>query len=290
MIIFVTALSSLQKIQSMPHKILVPVDFTELSDKVIEQAAFVSSTSGSALVLLHIAERTEDLAYLTVRLANKAAEAASRYKVDCESKVREGSIFKEIQSETEEIDYGLVIIGTHGVHGLKQKLMGADILKIITKVPVPALVVQSTSPLRTSFGKIVLPVATHLAYENILQAVVMIGKLFKPEVYIYSIERPGFEWPDQLKKNLELTKEIFDDNGIRYIRVNEKQTVLSVGFARQTIQYARETGADMIAMMSVPSDEYHYFAQQDKENLLTNDYGIPVLCASNHAKRTVIFS
>jgi nucleotide-binding universal stress UspA family protein len=271
----------------MSHKkILVPVDFTELSDKVIEQAALISRTSGSALVLFHIAERTEDLASLKVKLAEKAAETSSRYKVNCESKVSEGSIFKEIQAETEENDYILVIIGTHGVRGLKQKLMGADILKIITKVPVPTLVIQSTSPLRTSFNKIVLPVATHLAYENILQAVVIIGNLFKPEIHIYSIERPGFEWPEQLKKNLELTKEIFDENGIRYIRVNEKQTVLSVGFARQTLQYAQKTGADMIAMMSVSSEEYHYFAQQDKENLLTNDSGIPVLCACNQAKRS----
>lgn len=37
-------------------------------------------------------------------------------------------------------------------------------------------------------------------------------------------------------------------------------------------------------MMSVPSEEYHYFAQQDKENLLTNEGGIPVLCASNLVK------
>jgi hypothetical protein len=32
--------------------------------------------------------------------------------------------------------------------------------------------------------------------------------------------------------------------------------------------------------MSIPTDEYFYFAQQDKENLLTSEVGIPVLCAS----------
>jgi len=40
----------------------------------------------------------------------------------------------------------------------------------------------------------------------------------------------------------------------------------------------------MIAMMANSSEEYHYFAQQDKENLLTNDSGIPVLCACNETK------
>lgn len=269
----------------MPNKkILVPLDFTELSDKVIEQAAFLSNTSGLAMVLLHIADRSEDLASVKEKFANKAIQASVKYNVTCESKVREGSIFKEIQAEAEENDYQLVVIGTHGVRGLKQKLIGADILRIISKIPVPTLVIQSTSPFRKSFAKIVLPVATHQAYYNILQAVVIIGKLFKSEVHIYSIERPGFDWPEQLKKNLEKTKEIFDENGIRHIRVNEKQTVLSVGFARQTLQYARKADADMIAMMSVSSDEYHYFAEQDKENLLSNESGIPVLCACNLTK------
>jgi hypothetical protein len=149
---------------------------------------------------------------------------------------------------------------------------------------VPVFVVQSTSVFRTGFEKIILPVATHLAYENILRAVVLMGKLFNSEVMIYSIDRPGFGLPEQLVKNLELTKTLFEENGIRYKRINEKQTVLSIGFANQTLQYAQKAGADMIAMMSVSSEEYHYFAQQDKENLLTNESGIPVLCASNNKK------
>jgi nucleotide-binding universal stress UspA family protein len=266
------------------NKILVPVDFTELSDKVIEQAAVLGQTSGAALVLLHIAAKAADIASLSAKLAAKAEETINKFKVNCESKVREGSIYKDIQAETEENEYILVVIGTHGIRGLKQKLLGTDILKVITKVPAPVLVVQSTSPFRTNFSKIVLPVATHLAYENILNAVVLIAKLFKSEIYIYSIERPGFEWPETLKKNLEKTRSIFDENAISYVRINEKQTVLSIGYAHQTLQYARKAGADMIAMMSVSSEEYHYFAQQDKENLLTNEPGIPVLCACNLVK------
>ena len=274
------------KTKLMPFtKILVPVDFTALSDQVIEQAAFLGNTSGADLLLFHIVGKEADVAAASAKLAVKATETAEKFKVNCEFKIKAGSIYKDIQAETEENDYILVVIGTHGVRGLKQKLLGSDILKVITKVPAPVLVVQSTSPFRTSFSKIILPVATHLAYENILKAVVLIGKLFKSEIHIYSIERPGFEWPEPMKKNIDRTRAIFEENGINYIRVNEKQTVLSIGFAHQTLQYAQKTGADMIAMMSVSSEEYHYFAQQDKENMLTNESGIPVLCACNSMKQ-----
>lgn len=265
-------------------KILAPVDFTELSEKVIEQAAFLCSKSNSTLVLFHITEKPSEIAVHELKIQDKAAETASKYQIRCEGLVKAGSIFKDIHTEVEENEYMLVVIGTHGVRGLKQKLLGADILKVITKVRVPVLVVQSTSPLITAFDKIVLPVATHIAYENILNAVVLIGKLFNSQVHVYSIERPGFEWPETLKKNIDKTRQIFDENGIKYIRVNEKQTVLSVGFAIQTLKYVKSSGAGLIAMMSVSSEEYHYFAQQDKENLLTNEGGIPVLCASNLVK------
>ena len=265
-------------------KILVPIDFTKLSDKVIEQAAILGAASGADLVLLHCISPSADLATIRVKLAEKAIKASVKYNVTCDSKVLEGSIFKSIPAEAEQNEYLLMVIGTHGVKGLKQKLLGADILKLITKVPVPTLVVQSTSLFRTSFDKIILPVATHLAYDNILQAVVTIGKLFNSEVHIYSIERPGFKSPEQLKKNLQRTSSLFEENGIKHIRVNEKQTVLSIGFAIQTLQYAKKTGADMIAIMSVSSEEYHYFAQQDKENLLTNEDGLPVLSACNLTK------
>lgn len=262
-------------------KILVPVDFTKLSDKVIEQATILARASGADLLLLHCTDRPSDLASARVKLAEKAVKASKKYNVTCDSKVLEGSIFKIIPEEAAENDYSLVVIGTHGVRGLKQKLLGADILKLITKIPRPVFVVQSTSPFRTAFEKILLPVATHLAYENILQSVMVISKLFNSEVHIYAIERPGFKAPEPLKKNLQKTLDLFSANGIKHIRVNEKQTVLSVGFAIQTLKYATKENIDMIAIMSVTSEEYHYFAQQDKENLLTNADGIPVLCACN---------
>lgn len=236
------------------------------------------------MALLHITDKASALVSAHKKLAQKTELASSKYHITCEFKVRQGSIYKDIQAEADENEYMLLVIGTHGVRGLKQKLLGSDILKVITRISTPVMVVQSTSPLNSNFDRIIMPVATHLAYEHILDAVVMIAKMFGSEVHIYSIERPGFEWPEPLKKNLEKTRSLFEEHGIPYKRVNEKQTVLSVGFAQQTLQYAQKAGADLIAIMSVSSEEYHYFAHQDKENLLTNQGGIPVLCASNLSK------
>lgn len=51
--------------------------------------------------------------------------------------------------------------------------------------------------------------------------------------------------------------------------------------ARQTIRYAQATKAGIISIMSVPTREHYYFAQADKEEMLTNEFRIPVLCSSD---------
>ncbi|MEO5584342.1 MAG: hypothetical protein ABIQ75_02715, partial [Flavobacteriales bacterium] len=67
--------------------------------------------------------------------------------------------------------------------------------------------------------------------------------------------------------------------GIAIKTVEEPSTSFSVGFSWPTIDYAKRVGAGCIAIMSVASDEYRYIADAEKERLLTNEPGIPVLCA-----------
>jgi hypothetical protein len=68
-------------------------------------------------------------------------------------------------------------------------------------------------------------------------------------------------------------------SGVKMIRVQEEQNVYSIGFAKQTINYAARINADAICIISPSSEEYYYFAPSDKDSLLLNENRIPVLCA-----------
>jgi nucleotide-binding universal stress UspA family protein len=261
-------------------RILVPVDFTDLSSEVTDQAIAISKKTGLGITLFHVLDKSSH-PESTDELATKADFIQKSQGIECNSKTMEGSIFNVIPKESKEEDYALMIIGTHGIRGLKQKLLGADILKLISKVAVPAIVVQKDGPVIESMDRIILPAATHAAYDQLVKSVIFFATHYGSEVHLYTIERPGFEWPANLKQNIEATKKLFEDKGINLKRVSEPQTMLSVGFAKQTLQYAEQIHADMICMMSVPSEEYFYFAQQDKENMLMNEHLIPVLSTSN---------
>jgi hypothetical protein len=54
-----------------------------------------------------------------------------------------------------------------------------------------------------------------------------------------------------------------------------------MGFAKQILKYSTQAKADMIAVMSIPTPENYYFADSDKELLLVNEPGIPILCTTD---------
>ncbi len=172
-----------------------------------------------------------------------------------------------------------MVIGTHGIQGFKQKLLGADMLKIIRKVNIPVLVIQENCLCR-NFNPIVFPVGGHDGFMALVDSAAMIAGLFGSEVHIYSISRKGDEGSKKLKENTAQAIKYFNDKKIPTQRIEEEATVFSVGYAKQTLQYAKKVDAGLISIMSVKTEEYYYFAQADKESLINNEFNIPVLCAS----------
>jgi hypothetical protein len=156
--------------------------------------------------------------------------------------------------------------------------MGANILKLVSRIHTPVLVVQKDSPLIENFRTLVMPVSSHADFHKEIDSVLLFTTLFGTEVHLYSIYKPGFEWPEQTLKNIEDAKATFESNGVRMIRVKEEQEVFAQGYAKQTLLYAGSAGADLISVMSTPSDDYYYFAAADKEALLLNELQLPVLC------------
>ena len=128
-------------------------------------------------------------------------------------------------------------------------------------------------------ARIVLPVASHTNFRSAIEAVCLVAGAFRSEVHLYSIQKAGFEWPEQLVANIEEATRTFESRKIKMKRVKEDQKVYSQGYAKQTLNYAKSIEADAICIMAIPSKEYYYFAQADKESMLLSDLRIPILCA-----------
>jgi nucleotide-binding universal stress UspA family protein len=264
-------------------RILIPVDFSPASEVAIEFGKFLASKSRSIISLLHVYQ-DDDLSCeeCEKKLQALADKINAEEGLQCEISIQKGSIFTEIPEVAANPDFGIMVIATHGRKGFRQKLFGADILKLLKKVPVPALVVQEDSKLpEGGFKKAIFPVGSHDDYEKKINAMINFAGIFDTEIHIYSIDKPGFDQTEKLRENILETEERFTQKGITFKRVDEDQNMFSVGYAKQTLKYAGAEKADLIAIMSVPTQENAYFADSDKEAIITNDLRIPVLCTSD---------
>lgn len=263
------------------NKILVPIDFTSVNEKSLAYASMIAKKGDMTLTLLHIDTGKSDTKSED-QLLDFTARVKSEYDLQCNYIIRKGSIFAEIADEACDLCYKLMVIGSHGIKGLREKFFGADILKLVKSIPIPVYAIQEEYELpQDGINTIVFPASTHDSFETKIRATVNIASKFNSVVHLYTVQKPGAEWPDSLKSNLELAKQSFEQNNINYERVNEEQSTFSVGYSKQILQYANNVNADLIAIVSVESKEYYNIADSDKLAILTNDHRIPVLCTSD---------
>ncbi len=138
--------------------ILIPIDFSDNSRSVIEWAAHLAKARESRLVLFHAYHLPVEFqqlegAYLPPDFwANVKAEAQqslARYEAELrasghtvESVVREGYAATAIVEEASEIGADLIVIGTHGLSGLKHLLLGSIAERVVQKAACPVLTVK----------------------------------------------------------------------------------------------------------------------------------------------------
>jgi nucleotide-binding universal stress UspA family protein len=261
------------------NDILCTTDLTAASDAALRHALVLADRLGDRVSLLHVASKAEHLQAERVKEAmlaqvEQAGADAGRVRL----MITEGDFMSGIVQESAH-GHRLLVMGTHGPHGLRQSFFGADILKLVRRSAIPSFVVQAGSATDGELNRIVMPVAGHDDIGRLIDQVCDLAKAFAAEVHIFQLVRPGEQPSDRLLANKLRMVERFGQEGIRHIEANVPSTAFSVGFAQCTIDYAQRIGAGAIAIMGHASDEYRYIADAEKERLLANAPQIPVLCA-----------
>jgi nucleotide-binding universal stress UspA family protein len=144
------------------RRILVPVDFSEHAAGVLEWAAHLAEEHGSRLILLHAYHLPVEFqqlegAYLPPdfwsSVKTEAQQSLARYAEDLdrrglevETAVREGYPAAVIVDEAASQPADLIVIGTHGLSGLKHLLLGSIAERVVQKAPCPVLTVKTQEP------------------------------------------------------------------------------------------------------------------------------------------------
>ena len=143
---------------TLPKTILVPTDFGAGSDHALAYAVDLARALGAEIVVMHAYEipmigfpdgalvATPEMA---TRVSNgaqagltKAVEPHASSGVPIRSVLKEGGTWQTINETAQEMGAGMIVMGTHGRHGLPRALLGSVAEKVVRTAHVPVLTVH----------------------------------------------------------------------------------------------------------------------------------------------------
>lgn len=277
--------------------ILVPIDFSDTSLKALDEAVYLANITNATINLLHVAETIfptdnagEHYATAIHNLEEHEQEVFTRAKEYTE-KLKErlnakndiqinpitvtGWVKDQILEVAEEINADIIIMGTHGVKGFKEMIIGSNTFRVVNECKIPVLSVQkhTESP---GFRKILVPFRLKTHSREKVDPAIRAAKIYHSTIHLLAIntEEGDEEELRKVQYAAEQTKEIIEEHGIKC-----EMEVRSTDYLADTVSaYAQENKMDMIVIMShldrVTISEYFMgpFSQQ-----IVNHSPIPVL-------------
>jgi len=132
-------------------KILVPVDFSDCSDKALQYAIAFAKQFDAEVTLLHVVEpypvtpEAYTLNMIPGRYRKEDLEALASIahdSVQCATVLRSGTPHAEIVRLAKELSIDLLILSTHGRTGLARAIVGSTTEQVVRHAPCPVLVVR----------------------------------------------------------------------------------------------------------------------------------------------------
>lgn len=145
--------------------ILVPIDFSRVTDPVLAEATRLARAIDARLILLHVTEPAlglVDYAAVAISIAHvseaalKTAgvrlaalrEALAARAMTVETKVVAGLPAEEILAQASACAADYIVIGSHGHGAIYDVLVGSTTSGVLKRSTCPVLVVPATVPLR----------------------------------------------------------------------------------------------------------------------------------------------
>lgn len=162
------------------NHIIIGTDFSEYSDLAIRHGIAIARSTGAALRVAHVVETPRDWTALHAALASWHADSERRLarqvgahtkeQVDISGDIVDApSVAEGLESVAKAHAAGLVIVGTRGLTGLKQALLGSRARRVVRTVQAHVMVARGEAPAAAGYKRILIPTDFSPSAEKALQ-------------------------------------------------------------------------------------------------------------------------
>ncbi len=253
---------------------LVPHDFSSVGDTATLQAIKLAQKSNGEVHILHIIKKSSEEA----TAAEKIKEIVSRLRPQENSpkftySIKKGNIFKDISSVAAAKKASLIIMGTHGIVGMQQKMFGSFAAKVIQSSDVPFLIVQDGN-ISDKFDSIIMPVDMTAQSIQVLSAAIRIALIFDSEMTILGIKSKDAIFARKISTHITVVKKQMQKYNVKGKVVLFPDTG---GFKEKVMDYGKEIGTDVFAIAYNSGNSLIPKLDQFAQSFITNPQKTPTL-------------
>jgi len=256
------------------REILVLDDFTEASNRALATAGHWLTPLDAQLAVIHVSDDEQ----AREQIGQKLRERAATHVPDHPAKalVGSGNLFHAIREGYLREHPSLLVFCTHGVHGLRQLLFGANSTHVVDETKCPTLVIQETSPAQLPVRWLV---CGNSKWDDIsLHQLAKLSQALKATCTLQRISLDGAELTAAEVTELHRWEDSLRQNGAECRSETSLREGFGAGLAHQIYNEAVNTGSDLIVMSRNGYPVLGKAAYDaDRESLINNPSGIPVL-------------
>lgn len=258
------------------NKVVVGFDFSSGSAYAVDLAIDIANRWQSDIRLVYVKEKKEDEGPIRAEIERRNAGVAHLLKgIKLEYVLREGKPSDELCAQALADNAELLIVGTHGMSGMRKSLLGANSYKTIEQSPVPVLIVREDFNFNKALEKIVVPIDSSDDTRQKAAKAALFAKSFDATIHLLGLYTSGTAEIKRIVNNyVRFVERYFDKEKVKYethyIDV-EKNVTLS------TLEYANREKADMITIMTEQESRLTSLLMGTYAQQMINESTIPVL-------------
>ena len=239
-------------------KILVPIDFSEVSFNAAAFALELARKSKAKLVILHSAyfHYYNEFSYgvsinpqpfideLEEAIQEKMSDFKAKLKGDVpiEIEVSSLSFLEAMRSVVRDHEIDLIVMGTSGSSGLEEFFIGSNTEKIVRKIDCPVISVPSQAS-AYAINKILVPLDIHEVQDEWMKNLARLHRFLEASLEFVWVRNPhGYEDEDEVRAKFDKLMEEYEIKNATLGIISNLVPVDGI------LDYAMESRADMLAM------------------------------------------
>lgn len=186
-------------------QILVPIDFSKNSKNALALAGFIAKKFSAELTVLHIItpsrllfanqgtfdkgiekEYLDHVTDVVKTHLNKLLKDENLNGVNTNIKIVQGGILKSIQEHSQSLETDLLVMGTRGVSGLDEFLIGSRTERVVRHANIPVLVVRE-KPENFKFENVIFATDFNPKHASVLEHLQIFQEVFNAKVHLLYI-------------------------------------------------------------------------------------------------------